>query len=195
MNDNYFLNKLGENLPVIITALTAIISAFIGGLFTWLIGRNQIKAKEFEINKNVELKARELIYNSYQKKLHKLTQIIESNSKARGELYATFIVGGFKENLEMVEKYCDAVKKVIKEVLNPYEELKMIIEKENITDKNILKNVEKVKERQNEILNEKRTINNYEEEFLQLNKFLSLLDGIDEDLIELKASKLFEKYL
>jgi hypothetical protein len=195
MNDNSFLNEVGKNLPVIITAITAILSAFIGGLFTWLISRNQIRTKEYEIKNNVELRARELIYNSYQHKLHKLIQIIESNTKTRGELYATFLVGGFEENLDMVKKYCEGVKKIVKEVLNPYEEINKTIVKENITDNNILKKAHNIKILQNDILDDKRIINNYEEEFLQLNKFMSLLDDIDEDLIELKASQLFEKYL
>ena len=151
MNDNSFLNEVGKNLPAIITALTAIISAFVGGLFTWLITRKQIKSKEYEIKSNVELRARELIYNSYQKKLKRLLQIIESNTGSRYSIYATFVLEGFEKNIDTVKKYCDATKKLIKDVLNPYEELKHRIEKENIKDEILLKKIEDIKNLQNKI--------------------------------------------
>jgi len=195
MNDNSFLNEVGKNLPAIITALTAIISAFVGGLFTWLITRKQIKSKEYEIKSNVELRARELIYNSYQKKLKRLLQIIESNTGSRYSIYATFVLEGFEKNIDTVKKYCDATKKLIKDVLNPYEELKHRIEKENIKDEILLKKIEDIKNLQNKIFDENKIINNYEEEFLLLHKFLSLLNDVDEDLIEIKSLSLFQKYL
>ena len=118
-NQFSILNEIAKNIPSIITGLTAVLTAFFAGLFTWLISKNQIKIRIKELDINNEFNARKLIYEEYAKSIEMHIQSVERINQSLSQLYSIFVLEGYEKVKNEMKIFCDSSIKIIAHLDNP----------------------------------------------------------------------------
>jgi hypothetical protein len=176
------------------SAITAILGALVSGVFTWVIAKYQFKIKKYELESNVEFEARKLLFNSFKANFEKYTHSSEEMAKSFGEIYSSFVLQGFNENLSEVKKMCETFKKIIKTFSSPSKELQN--ELLNLkASQEILEKLGQIESIYKKLIDPKREVKDYEEEFLLLGNYYRLMNEVEAEAIILKSDSLFEKYL
>jgi hypothetical protein len=156
-------------IPAAITAFTSI-----------MINRYQWKAKEIEIRGQAELKAREILFNSYQKRIERITNFGKDLGEALGKLMPEI------KEIAVEERLTNALVEMVKLCIAPYrafiEELEDELSKANLSDKK-LPEVSLIKETL-AIQPEHITTENIGSVYLNLMKTLGLIHSLREDLLD-----------
>jgi hypothetical protein len=171
-------------VPAAITALVSI-----------LISRYQWKTKEIEISGQAEIKARELLFDSYQKRIERIGNFGRDMGEAMGKLLPYLQDWGKTETGN--DQIAIVFLEIIKIAIGTHRSSLIELEEE-------LKKVGLLQAKQGDVTFVKNflsvdpnllTAQQFGPVFLNFIKTLSIMDGLQQDLLHKKSQDLFEAYL
>lgn len=194
VNWSELLKTLG---PAIVTGLTAIFTVIVTATITYLASRHQFKMKLIEIKGQSELRARELLFDAYQKRLERilneLNEFDKSISLSIGELK------GMEDHKDVDNKYFPQLLKLFKGFLNDFEEeiaeLEDELNKENLLNKRNMERLTFMRNVFSEVVNEDVKNEDSEKKTFQVIRAARMFSRLIDELLEKKSTELFSVYL
>lgn len=193
--ENSIYEQLLNNMPAIITGVTAIVSALVAFLGSYLVGRNQIKMKIKEIQGQSELKARELIYNNYQSKVQRLISYSDHVNKALSEWYAWISEVDEEKQKNEYLKTLNLVKKIVRLEFEDLEEIKdELVAQDMFTGRWKMK-YEFIEQALKKITTGEIKMEDAETLYFRLWRAMNYLGNISKELSDKRSDDLFSVYL
>lgn len=183
----------------IIGALSALTGSLIGGLFAMRIAtrahERQIELQQIQLRSQNELKARELMFGMYQKKMEESIRDIKELGSVLGKLGMTLQLPDIneKEKMEVRLAFIGTLSSITKPILERINEMESEFNELGIYDK-YKKSFDFIREnifKQNPERNFQEIEGNYE----KTSKVITYLAELQSVLIESKAQELFSEYL
>ena len=183
-----------SNIPSIILILGP---ALITGLTSYFIARLQLKIKDKEVIAQARLKAKTLLFESYEKSLENLTKQSSQLSGTIGKIYASFD-SPLSENDDETFKNIDSMLRIFRINMNYFRDVGKYFESE--LKKNSMLNDDR-KEKLNSIIDTTNktfnplTIKDLRDELDHYVEFTSHITVLQSELIEHKREQLFSDIL
>ncbi len=183
------------NWPTLWLALgPAIVAGFFTALGSWLIYRSQLKTEITEIKGQAELRARELLFESYQKRIDRIGQAVEKFVEAlygfAGHLQA---LTDEAEKREAQVAILVLIKMTRDPILDSIGELEEELKAVDLGDKR-RKDIEFIRDTLSADL-EGPTATGFGVVYLNFMKAVGLFNALKEELLNRKCEDLFNVYL
>lgn len=185
-------------IPIIISAASAIIGSIIGSLSAMLIAtrahKRQLELQKFQLRGQLELKARELMFGVYQRKMEGFNQDIKELGEAIGKMGMVmhFDVEQ-KEKMEVILGFVGTVRSLTDPIIERMGEIECELKNAGLLN-SYERQLSFIKMHLSPDL-ARMTPGQVESSYQNLSRALAYITELQNSLVEKKSQELFNEYL